>query len=70
MVGCGVCANSSGVGLSRPQARKTEDPKNGPAARARAMGRIMPFHVPLVPPGIGRAEVRSQERIRIMNSEW
>jgi hypothetical protein len=39
------------------------------AARACAMGRTIPFHVPLAPLGIGKAEVRSQERVRIMNSE-
>ena len=40
------------------------------AARACAMGRIVALHIALAPPGIGKAEVRSQERSRIMNSEW
>ena len=40
------------------------------AARACAMGRIVALHIALASPGIGKAEVRSQERSRIMNSEW
>ena len=34
------------------------------------MGRMIPFHVPLAPPGIGKAEVRSQrERAGVRSQE-
>jgi hypothetical protein len=42
------------------------------AISACAMGRIVPFHVPLAPPAIGKAEVGSQrERAGVrMKSIW
>jgi len=55
--------------MANPERERTVSFFRDSAARAYAMGRIIPFYVPLAPPGIAKAEVRRQKSgVRVKSS--